>query len=273
MQDRAYAAAPYVPPTLSHRYGAHVHVLHDPLLLTELGRLSAATTPVAEVPALVRTLYRSLWRQVLAARWPQAQADIETRMRAVTERGVWRGPTLAPGPDVVVVDIARAGTVPAQLLYEETGALFGGERVRQDHLTMGRKTDLDGRVTGVATYGVKRSGPAAGAWVVVPDPMGATGTSMVAALAHYRNGPEASSRPARLLALHLIVTPEYLACVTAEVPELEVWAVRLDRGMSDPDVLNTRPGTRWADERGLNAHDYIVPGAGGLGELLNNADA
>ena len=30
-------------------------------------------------------------------------------------------------------------------------------------------------------------------------------------------------------------------------------------------------GTFWDKEKGLNEYQYIVPGAGGLGEILNNA--
>ncbi|MFO0670283.1 MAG: hypothetical protein U0235_11745 [Polyangiaceae bacterium] len=40
---------------------------------------------------------------------------------------------------------------------------------------------------------------------------------------------------------------------------------------SPADVLATVPGTRWDEERGLDDHQYIIPGAGGIGELLNNA--
>jgi hypothetical protein len=36
-------------------------------------------------------------------------------------------------------------------------------------------------------------------------------------------------------------------------------------------VLATVPGERWADERGLTDHHYIVPGGGGLGEIMNNS--
>jgi hypothetical protein len=36
-------------------------------------------------------------------------------------------------------------------------------------------------------------------------------------------------------------------------------------------VLATVPGTHWAEEKGLDEHQYIVPGAGGVGEILNNA--
>jgi uracil phosphoribosyltransferase len=50
-----------------------------------------------------------------------------------------------------------------------------------------------------------------------------------------------------------------------------VYALRVDRGLSPPEVLATVPGTRWSEERGLDEHQYIVPGAGGVGEILNNA--
>ena len=50
-------------------------------------------------------------------------------------------------------------------------------------------------------------------------------------------------RPKKLIALHLIITPEYVARVTAEHPDLIVYALRLDRGLSDADVLDSVPGT------------------------------
>ena len=43
------------------------------------------------------------------------------------------------------------------------------------------------------------------------------------------------------------------------------------RSLSPPDVLACVPGERWAEEVGLNDHHYIVPGAGGLGEIMNNS--
>jgi uracil phosphoribosyltransferase len=71
--------------------------------------------------------------------------------------------------------------------------------------------------------------------------------------------------------MHLIVTPEYVKNVLAAHPNTTIYALRLDRGLSAPDVLATVPGTRWDEERGLDEHQYIVPGAGGVGEILNNA--
>ncbi len=71
--------------------------------------------------------------------------------------------------------------------------------------------------------------------------------------------------------MHLIVTPEYLRNVLRAHPDTIVYALRLDRGLSTEEVLATVPGTRWDDEKGLDDHQYIVPGAGGVGEILNNA--
>ena len=36
-------------------------------------------------------------------------------------------------------------------------------------------------------------------------------------------------------------------------------------------VLDHVPGEKWAEESGLTDKQYIVPGGGGLGELMNNA--
>jgi hypothetical protein len=41
--------------------------------------------------------------------------------------------------------------------------------------------------------------------------------------------------------------------------------------MSDPEVLATMPGTYWDREKGLDEKSYIVPGAGGMGEVINNS--
>ena len=57
----------------------------------------------------------------------------------------------------------------------------------------------------------------------------------------------------------------------ALLPEVRIHAIRLDRGFSSSEALASPPGTLADQERGLDDHQYIVPGAGGLGEVLNNA--
>ena len=77
--------------------------------------------------------------------------------------------------------------------------------------------------------------------------------------------------PRKFIALNLIVTPEYLRRLKENHPDVVTYAIRLDRGLSPTDVLNTIPGERWDEECGLNEHQCIVPGAGGIGEILTNA--
>src|SRR6185295_14815525 len=159
---------------------------------------------------------------------------------------------------------------PAQVAYDFLAEVMRPGTVRQDHLVLGREVDASGRVTGAALGAAKIGGPVDGAVLLIPDPMGATGATVGTVLRHYRQA--VPGRPSRLIALHLIVTPEYLRAMTEQHPDLVIYAFRLDRGLSPPHVLATIPGTHWPEERGLNDHDYVIPGAGGIGEILNNAD-
>lgn len=134
---------------------------------------------------------------------------------------------------------------------------------------MARVTDAEGRVTGSEIHGGKIGGAVDGSLLIIPDPMGATGGSVARAIDHYLAGFEGV--PDRIVALHLIITPEYLRTLRDLHPEVRVYALRLDRGMSPDDVLRTTPGERWDEESGLDEHDYIVPGGGGFGELMNNS--
>ena len=97
--------------------------------------------------------------------------------------------------------------------------------------------------------------------------MGATGGTLVEALDLFKKHGKAR----KYIALHCIVTPEYLRKIQSRHPDLLVYAIRLDRGLSSPEVLNSVPGTHWDQERGLNDKHYIVPGGGGFGEIMNNA--
>jgi uracil phosphoribosyltransferase len=141
--------------------------------------------------------------------------------------------------------------------------------VRQDHIIMSRMLGAADHVVGAGIGGMKIGGDVEGAFLLFPDPMGATGSSLSVALDTYKK--KVPGKPRKIIALHLIVTPEYLRRMSKDHPEMVVYAVRLDRGLSPDKVQGTVPGTYWDDEKGLNDHDYIVPGAGGLGEVMNNA--
>ena len=61
--------------------------------------------------------------------------------------------------------------------------------------------------------------------------------------------------------MHIIVTPEYITHVLAAHPNVVIYALRVDRGLSTLAALKSEPGTLGSEEKGLNSHQYIVPGA------------
>jgi uracil phosphoribosyltransferase len=269
MPDIAYSRSRFRPPEIEHRYGPSVHLLDDPVAWTFLARLCSNTTQQPEIGRLTRALYETLAHAVLAAELGRARLDVPTRMVTSSPEAVVRSTGIARQALVVTVGIARAGTMPSQVVYDLLNELLDPDGVRQDHLFMSRATDPAGHVTGATWHDAKIGRDVEGRTLLFPDPMGATGTSMISALDHYKT--RLDGRPGRCIAMHLIVTPEYLRNVLRAHPDTIVYALRVDRGLSSQDVLATVPGARWDEERGLDDRQYIVPGAGGVGEILNNA--
>jgi uracil phosphoribosyltransferase len=254
---------------LPHGYGPRVHILDNLFLSSALARLGAPSTSGPEVAEILRGVYRALLVIAAGRELPGRAANVPTRMQAShPEAGIYRGPALDPASRVVVADVIRAGIVPAQTCFEALASVLPHENVRLDHLNLSRVSDEAGRVVGVDLSGSKVGGSTAGATLFVPDPMGATGATTVRLLDHYL---ERYGEPAKVVTMPMIATPEYLRRVLDRFARLVVYTARLDRGLSPPDVLRSKPGQRWSEERGLDDKGYIVPGAGGMGELLNNA--
>ena len=254
---------------LRHGYGDAVHILDNLYLLTALARLSGPDVRHPELVGVLRQIYQVLMVAVAGREFAGVRTESPTRMveRHPVE-GVYRGDVLDPRTRVVIVDVIRAGIVPAQVCFEMLGSVLASENVRLDHLTMARLSDENGQVVGVDLQGSKIGGSVEGATLLLPDPMGATGSTTLRAVSHYL---EHHGRPARIVAMPMIATPEYLRAVCAGIEDIVVYTARLDRGLSAPEVLECIPGERWGEERGLNEAGYIVPGAGGLGEVLNNS--
>ena len=269
MTETAYVKSRYRPPEIEHRYGPNVHLLDDPLAWTRLARFGAPDTQQPEVGRLLFALYKQLAQAVIAAELARERLDVPTRMVTSSPQAVVRSTGIARHTRVVTVGIARAGTMPSQIVYDLLNEVLDPSCVRQDHLFMSRTTDAEGRVTGATWHDAKIGRDVDGRTVIFPDPMAATGSSMVSALDHYATRLEGT--PGLCITMHLIVTPEYLMHVLGKHPKTRIYAFRLDRGLSGADVLGTVPGTHWSEERGLDDHQYIVPGAGGIGEILNNA--
>jgi uracil phosphoribosyltransferase len=252
---------------LDHRYGPRVHLLSDVFLLSHLTRLCSEETTQPMINELVTTIYGSLLKIVVNQEFPIRQTATRTRMAPYHPEAVFQGPAINPETPVVSVNLARAGTLPSHICYTALNYFMNPLKVRQDHVSIGRTTDQQERVTGSKVSGHKIGGEVDGAIVLFPDPMGATGATIVEAIDLFKSRGKAL----KYVAIHCIVTPEYLKTVQSKHPDLTVYAVRLDRGLSPSDVLDSVPGTHWDRERGLNDKHYIVPGGGGFGEIMNNA--
>ncbi len=255
---------------MQHCYGPRVHLLRDPLALTWLARLCHPQCVQPEVNRLISLLYRGLMREVINRELPRRVVRSDTRMREHTPLGVYEGQIIDPSTEVTTVDIARAGILPSMVCFEALCEVLDPTRVRQDHILMNRLVNDAAQVTGAGMFGRKIAGPVAGRTVLFPDPMGATGGSLTEAINFYLT--ELDGPPQHIFAINLMITPEYIRKLMTSLPEnVHIYAYRLDRGLSPADVLADVPGAQWDRERGLTEHQYIVPGAGGMGEIMNNA--
>lgn len=267
--DAAYQRLSAHSGEIEHRYGDNIHILSDPFLLTHLGFLCAQGTGQPAINSVVRDLYRYLIKAVMNGEFPRRVAAIETRMLEHSPRGVWTGQVLDENVRAVTVNIVRAGTLPSQVCYDFLNKTLNPTLIRQDHVVMARTTNEAGEVTGAHFGDSKIGGDVDGAYVLFPDPMGATGGSLSSALTYYKE--KVAGDAARFICVNLIVTPEYLKRILTEHPDVIVYALRLDRGGSSPEVLREMPGVRWDEESGLTDKQYIIPGGGGFGEIMNNA--
>lgn len=267
--ETAYKHLDYSASQMKHNYGRNVHILAQPSLLTRLARACSAECDSLELVRHVRSLYREMASIVANVEFPRRQVRLKTRMFDHHRQARYEGEVIDPKTKVVCVAIARAGLVPSQVACEMFMNLVDRQHVRQDYVFANRKTDEKGRVVGADLSGSKIGGGIGGSILILPDPMAATGGSISAAIDHYKNLK--IGKPKKVIALHLIATPEYIRRIRKDHPEAVIYAIRLDRSLSPKQVLWEKPGKAWAEERGLNDLQYIVPGGGGFGELMNNA--
>lgn len=268
--DSTYQNVPYKLSEIEHNYGDNYHVLADPFLLTHLAHLCSAETKQPAINTIVANLYEYLVREVINVEFPKSTQEVRTRMAdSEGDRGYWTGQIIDQNTRAVTVNVARAGTLPSQVCFDFLNKTINPDLVRQDHVIMARTTDSAGQVTGASFGGSKIGGDVDNAIVLFPDPMGATGTSLVKAITHYKE--EVGGTAKNIVAINLIVTPEYLKRMKEAHPDVKVYAVRLDRGASSDKVLASKPGTHIDEESGLTDIQYIIPGGGGFGEIMNNS--
>ena len=239
---------------LIHTYGESVSI-HSPhpLIAGITARISSSVT----VQPLLNTLLRQLFAALLfeaTRHLPRQTVAVKTPMADVVgPRGVWVGDIVRPTQQMVVVDIARGGTVPAYAVYEMLTAVMEPSSVRLDSHGMARTMDANEHVTGVAQLGSKIGGSIQDAVVIIPECMVASAVTIDEMLAEvYR--ADKYGKPLMVILLAMVITPEAIRRLTSKHPHLLIHAARLDRGMSDADALRHMPGMKMAGqiEAGIN---------------------
>ena len=201
-----------------------VHIVEHPLVHDALAILRDTATP----PELFRRMAVRI-SLLLAA---EATRDLPaTTITVNSPLGPANGRRVSG--DVVVVPVLRAGLGMLDAILE----LIPSARV--GHIGLQRD-----ELTAVASrYYSKLPQDLTGSYVLMIDPMLATGGSAVAALDLLR---EAGARAARMICI--VAAPEGIALVERHHPDVHIYAPVVDRGLND--------------------HKFIVPGLGDFGDRL-----
>ena len=201
-----------------------VHLVTHPVVHDALTALRDVATP----PEIFRRMAVRI-SLLLAA---EATRDVPSQAVTVqTPLGPAEGARVKPG--VVVVPVLRAGLGMLDAVLE----LVPGARV--GHIGLQRD-----ELTAVASqYYSKLPADLRGSYVLMIDPMLATGGSAVAALDLLRL---AGATDVRMICI--VAAPEGIALVERQHPDVHIYTPAVDRGLND--------------------HKFIVPGLGDFGDRL-----
>ena len=201
-----------------------LHIVEHPLVHDALATLRDASTP----PELFRRMAVRI-SLLLAA---EATRDIPAAAVSVdTPLGPAAGKRLAGG--VVVVPVLRAGLGMLDAVLE----LVPTARVGHIGLQRDEMTAVASQYYSKLPEGLER------AFVLMIDPMLATGGSAVAALDRLR---QAGARRVRMICI--VAAPEGISLVERHHPDVHIYTPVVDQG--------------------LNEHKFIVPGLGDFGDRL-----
>jgi uracil phosphoribosyltransferase len=201
-----------------------VHLVNHPLVHDALMELRDVRTQPPE--------FRRAADRISVLLAAEALKDVPSRLHTVeTPLGPAEG--LVVGGDVVVVPVLRAGLGMLDAVLELLPA------ARVGHIGLQRD-----EATAIASkYYTKLPRELADSYVLMIDPMLATGGSAVAAIDLLK---AAGARTLRMICI--VAAPEGVALVEQHHPDVEVYTPVIDRE--------------------LNPHKYIVPGLGDFGDRL-----
>ncbi|MBN1426102.1 uracil phosphoribosyltransferase [Candidatus Fermentibacteria bacterium] len=199
-------------------------VLDHPLIQSKLASLRDQRTPKHDFRRLLKEL-TALMVYEITRDFPVIPAQIETPLETTT--GV------RPGVPLVLVPILRAGVGMLDGVLELVPwARVGHVGIYRDHESLQP-----------VVYYAKLPDGLAESWIIVVDPMLATGGSVAEAVRLIKESGGTSIR-----FLCLVAAPEGVALLTRAHPDVPIYAAALDRQ--------------------LNEHGYILPGLGDAGDRI-----
>jgi len=201
-----------------------LHIVDHPLVHDALARLRAVSTGAEEFRRATARISLLLVSEALRD-LPTESLTVQTPLGAADGRRV--------GSDVVVVPVLRAGLGMLDAVLE----LVPSARVGHIGLQRDELTAIASQYYSKLPTRLDRS------YVLMVDPMLATGGSAVAALAVLER---AGARTVRLVCI--VAAPEGVALVERHHPNVDIYTPVVDRE--------------------LNAQKYIVPGLGDFGDRL-----
>ena len=201
-----------------------VHLVTHPLVHDALVDLRDKRTPPDQ--------FRRAATRISVLLAAEAMRDLPT-VDVTVDTPIGPAPGRRVGSDIVVVPVLRAGLGMLDAVLE----LMPGARV--GHIGLQRD-----ELTAVASrYYSKLPSRLTSSYVLMIDPMLATGGSAVAALDLLTQ-----AGAARILVVCIVAAPEGIALVERHHPDVAIYTPAVDQG--------------------LNAQKYIVPGLGDFGDRL-----
>jgi uracil phosphoribosyltransferase len=264
MRDKAHFQFTNNSCYLNHHLGENVYILDDIYTFSMLAKLSTPELKQPMINIYLRELYRVLLNSVISTCFPKKEMEFKTRM--YDENGVFNASVIDPDTKVLICDIARAGMIPGQVCFDSLNLYLNPDNVVFDHIMASRDIEEEANSVNTVLAGLKIIPEFSDGYLLIPDPMGASGSSIKKVIDLYKT----MHKNMKIIVMHLIVTPEYVKKISESHPDVIIMAIRYDRGLSNNDSLNSEIGEFPDGEKSLTKTKYILPGAGGLGEIINN---
>jgi len=221
-------------------------ILNTPYNLSLLAELGKPEILQPKISRIIQVLYGNMFGIVVDNELEQESVAVKTQIYSKDKRGVFKGKIFKKNQKVVVADVIRAGMMPSHQFYLKLTEILNPKFVRQDHI-MSQRIETKNGVAGSALTGSKIGGSVKGAVVFIPDPMGATGGSVHEVIDFYQ---KKYGKPKKFVVVNLVITPQYIKHLEKINAPISLYAARLDKG--------------------LTKDDFIYPGLGGVGEMINN---